>query len=767
MIASGGGLALGFWWLMAAEAAAVEPCTAADRAVLARALDRVPTSLREAVEEGSQVEASLLGEARPLINAHGLVELRGPKTVIMRFCGIAEAHVGRLAETLLARALAHAGLEVLDRRHRWSREVEWKVQSGWGEDLPGRPSERDALSFPTAGARHSPREDLAATAEEFVDSPWIPGQPAVPLACTAPGKTRFLAERLAAAPSGGECAAPGASPLDPQNVTSVEVLYVQASTRAAGSVLGHTLLLVNSDNEASRAVAYELAAVTATTPRSSLEYLWRGLAGGFPSAVNQGPLHEVLLRYRTENRDLLRLRLDLNPSETARLLRRLDDVQQGWSRPYFFLTRNCSHLLKDLVETATGRSLGLPPLFGPDALVSKLERLGLAHRVPMASIDEASSSSRAEVARKLREPVADSLVGVDPTTATFVTEGRASDPVARAQAYATLSEWWGEPAPDPRAAELAAEWLWYSSELEEARFARADGPARRVGDPAMGGLWRAFESAGRHAVPGLLPMAGERAHSTMLGELEAEAPPSTMHTPLQAWSVGPTARLGGGAANEFGLRYAGAAYRFRLGEQRRYSVATGIDGSLFAHELEVRVTSGGAPSLSGTFEFGRLQVIGGLRPLSNPGYYVRVARLETAATSVDARLLDGGAVLEVAQSERHRNHALLTAGAAWIARGDVLDAETWEQELLLPVRFVGRLSTGTGARDRVDATIAWEPAVGSPPLPAQLRGDLGWGITLGSLAGSELALEAAVASRPWALGGPRHEFTLGVAVESN
>lgn len=621
--------------------------------------------------------------------------------------------------TDLPAALAHAATELLDRQEHWSSDPEWRVLSGWGWG----PAEKDSLSYARELGKTSPLEDLATSAEFFVVG--TPDQ-GMPFACRAPGKWRYLAQKFGVTPPEGSCVDLGTTTLNPEEVEAVEVVYVRSSSRAAGSMLGHSLVGVTRRGEGStesRTETFELAAITGDLPRNSPSYIWRGLSGGFSSRISRSSLRAVILRYEAQNRDVVRLRLHLNEEQKRRLLTRLDEVRQSWRRPYLFFSRNCTYLPKMLVEWAVGHSLGLPRIYGPDALAAALDRQGLVETVPAESVDAYSRSARKAAATRL------------------------------------LSETGGlDNAPDCKDPEgpqsLTAKLYWNGQILEAPVISRK---AAALRDQQRAVLWQQMASL-RSCNPSAFAEGLTGGESALLQHLQASEVTRPPHTPLRTWSLGMVLR----DPLSPGLEWEGALYRFRLGEPRNYSVATGFDGSLFTHRLDAFWTAEG-PELEAEVTGFQMLLIPTARPFGNLGGYARLAEVDVGKTSL-FRPLEAGAVVEPFQRGVHRDHLYATVGMRWevavensrfLLEGRPEDAGI-RQELRLPVALHARIGSAVNALTRLEAAAEWAPALTGGP--STFGYSLDAGVYLGEIGETAVALQARFSS-------PDRQATLGLAFE--
>ena len=324
------------------------------------------------------------------------------------------AHPGSsvAADLLLRRQLGHALTHVADRG--WSRRREWIELSGWAPMRPKRaPAEDRPWSFASPHGMKSAAEDLATLAERAWIDGALPGESPRHPKCRMPTKWRQIEAYFAAqSPIVAECPALSDTPLDPAKVSSIELVYIRASAASPASLAGHTLMAIEYEPDATglrRRYSYGMQAVTNGEERGPA-YVLRGLTGGYPSNVVWESWEAVAFRYTTlEDRDMVRFRLKLDDAQERALLGRLDELYQGWRRPYLFFTRNCGQLPLELIEVVSDEPVRLPAAFGPDSLLGVLERGGLLEAPAIPTIEDTALGSRAASARALREEVRSTL----------------------------------------------------------------------------------------------------------------------------------------------------------------------------------------------------------------------------------------------------------------------------------------------------------------------------------------------------------------------
>jgi Domain of unknown function (DUF4105) len=720
---------------------------------LAELWDRLPPGLRARADT---LEMTRDASLRPLPDVpHSVVSApwRGRVRVAplaslqdaMADHGHLAASVEEDARELWQRRIVHALVHAEDEQHGWSKDPSWRGLSGWGEGAPGRPAERDPLSFAEPAGRASSAEDLASMAEQVLRARALPHDGASAAVCRQRAKARFVVENIGGDWDAAGCASLADVGLDPVEVEAIELLHIEASPRSPASLAGHMALAVRYGGARSRTDVYQLAADTGGEAARGPVYVARGLLGGFASRVFREPYSRTLLRYSADNRSVRRLRLRLDDEQELRLLERLDDMRLGWERPYLFLTRNCTHLVKDLVEWSTGETIRLPAIYGPDALLGALSRKGLVEEVARDRVDAFGLHERAALARELRLDVErrqrDLAPGLDERFA--ATWSRSGD--ARGGAYRAIGEVAARVAPEePGAAEQLVSYLAWS-EASERHLAQRR-PDNEM-DPAMAGLWEALQ---------LAPMTTASlrdADSAMLAGLRAEdsrqnvgrtgaRPGQTQHSPLRAGMASAGVDLGDGTAIPW-MGWSSAVYDHNMGAPRRFAAAEGLGIRLLATELRLAPTTGGGGMRLRAIELDRIY---GLRPAGNIGVHVAVFDLERPVDPTQpARwtAFEAGPLVELAQVGDHRFQVLAGGGVATglLALEGLAAPASWEPDLRLPMRLSVAIGAPHEALTHASAQASWSarPRTGEPIVAGGVDGSL----RLGAVSGRDLALRGA------------------------
>jgi len=446
------------------------------------------------------------------------------------------------------------------------------------------------------------------------------------------------------------------------------------------------------------------------------------------------------------------LEVALTDEQRGRLLRRLDELRQGWNRSYLFFTRNCTHFPEMLLEYALDEELAFPRIYGPDALLAALDRKGLLTHVPATELIAFSAEDQSRVAERLRASAAVRLrsTGGDDAEALDVAlrQLERRRPEERALGYRALAE--AAIASDSTAVHADAMNFITWSEPWEARRSRRqrDGAPTEVQDA----IWRALQTlsgdGARAARGGDVGRASLALTQALDDEVHAAAsapgsPPT--HTPLRRISLSAGARVLGTTVVPT-LRESSALYHARLGEQRTYATARGLDLLLLHHQLELARPNDRPVELGGALTTLRVRRVLSERSWMNAGWYGELSELAryVAPASWPNRwdFLEGGGLLELGQAEIHRAHAGITVGLVGGAKGQgslFLRPDAWNLGAAVPVRAFGRLGsarnpmTGLDLRSELRLPVRAEEAM---DWTAQVGGQL----ALGSVRGTALAL---------------------------
>ncbi len=211
----------------------------------------------------------------------------------------------------------------------------------------------DRKFFLAPDGAHHPAQELKATLDALYAAPGLADKHAQ---CVFPARTRWLRDQLQLKDLPRvDCQGFNAWFKDVSPHSTV-LIFPAAYLNSPSSMFGHTLLRVDqadvvADKTALLSYAINFGAYIEGSDNSIL-YAWKGLAGGYPGLFSMVPYQQKLAEYnRLENRDLWEYRLNLTPTETARMVEHVWELQQV-RFDYFFFDENCSYRLLELLQVA-------------------------------------------------------------------------------------------------------------------------------------------------------------------------------------------------------------------------------------------------------------------------------------------------------------------------------------------------------------------------------------------------------------------------------
>lgn len=308
-----------------------------------------------------------------------------------RFTVVA-AHVVCLAALLRASPCGAVG-PTEDRQRQLgiitAHSREWSRRPGWLAQDAGNLGER-AFRLDDSTAGDSRAKQLVKFARTVLFPANDVANDDLP-ACRQPRRWRLL-QRLTLGegielPSHATCTAL-AQFMDPATVVDLEVLFVAPTSARAAASFGHLLLRLRHSEKTDGVpsqddTVYEISALTGYQ-HSVLDYLARGLGGGFPLVFDPRPLSATLAdNLAREQRSIQRFRLNLTSLQRSRVLEFLWQVERDLVLPYRFLNRNCATYLLWLIATALD---GAPPIdpniaawAAPADVLDQLARVQMPH----------------------------------------------------------------------------------------------------------------------------------------------------------------------------------------------------------------------------------------------------------------------------------------------------------------------------------------------------------------------------------------------------
>ncbi|MGH8457706.1 MAG: DUF4105 domain-containing protein, partial [Nevskiales bacterium] len=141
-------------------------------------------------------------------------------------------------------------------------------------------------------------------------------------------------------------------------IDSISVLMVSGYLGNPASSFGHSLIKFNHHSQESGArlldISFNFGALV-PPEEPTLTYIHRGLFGGYQAGFSDKLYYAQDQVYtRSEFRDIWEYELALSPAERAMLVAHLWEIA-GRKFTYFFLTKNCTYRMAELLTLATGK----------------------------------------------------------------------------------------------------------------------------------------------------------------------------------------------------------------------------------------------------------------------------------------------------------------------------------------------------------------------------------------------------------------------------
>jgi Domain of unknown function (DUF4105) len=138
------------------------------------------------------------------------------------------------------------------------------------------------------------------------------------------------------------------------NPDQVVLLFASAYLNNPSSMYGHTFLRIDPPAALNQPVglSYTISYAANAPKTDGISFAFKGLAGFYPGLLSSPPYYLKLREYSVmENRDLWEYHLDLNPSQTERLLQHAWEISNSQFNYYFF-DDNCAQMLLHLLDVA-------------------------------------------------------------------------------------------------------------------------------------------------------------------------------------------------------------------------------------------------------------------------------------------------------------------------------------------------------------------------------------------------------------------------------
>ncbi len=209
----------------------------------------------------------------------------------------------------------------------------------------------DPRFFSAPDGKFNPRHELAATLRAFF-RPAGTNELEHPV-CRFVARYTWLREKLTIDPAQlpvPECAKFNLVSyyLD---VTHVTLVFPAAYMNGPASMFGHTLLVFDS-REKNRLLAKSVSYAAKVNTSFGPLFAFAGMAGMYPGFYSIQPYYEKVEQYGDiGHRDVWEYNLDFSSNEVERMIGHAWELQNIWSR-YFFFSENCAYNLYFLLEVA-------------------------------------------------------------------------------------------------------------------------------------------------------------------------------------------------------------------------------------------------------------------------------------------------------------------------------------------------------------------------------------------------------------------------------
>ncbi len=208
----------------------------------------------------------------------------------------------------------------------------------------------DPLFFLDPNGKYDPKAELVATIRAFFEPPSDDPEQRHPV-CRFPARLSWLKERLPFDESPmpvPECDVFQRvyAQLKP---TSITLVFPAAYMNSPASMFGHTLLVFDSKDKnrlLSKGIGYAAAVTTGFGPLFAMQ----GILGMYPGRYNVESYYDKVEQYNDiHRRDIWEYELDFTQEEVDRMFMHTWELQNIWSRYYFF-DENCAYKLYQILD---------------------------------------------------------------------------------------------------------------------------------------------------------------------------------------------------------------------------------------------------------------------------------------------------------------------------------------------------------------------------------------------------------------------------------
>ncbi len=204
--------------------------------------------------------------------------------------------------------------------------------------------------FLSPNGRYSPKEELIATINALYHETRFDDNAT---ACLFPARKRWLIEKLQLEDLPKVTCKAYDKVLQRLDPISATLVFPSAHINSPASMFGHTFLRINSSYH-SKLLSYAInyAANADPNKENGIVFAIKGVFGGYNGQYSLLPYYDKLKEYRdTENRDIWEYNLNLNKTETTKMLEHIWEIKNTKST-YLFFNRNCSYAMLWLLEIA-------------------------------------------------------------------------------------------------------------------------------------------------------------------------------------------------------------------------------------------------------------------------------------------------------------------------------------------------------------------------------------------------------------------------------
>lgn len=209
----------------------------------------------------------------------------------------------------------------------------------------------DPRFFHAPDGRTNPRAELAATLRAFYAPPGTNLQEHA--LCRFPARYAWLRDQLALDPTAlpMEACEPFEKVRRYLAVSSVTMVFPSAYMNGPASMFGHTLLVFDTAGK-NRLLARAVSYAARTDESIGPLFAFAGIAGLYPGYYAVQPYYDKVEQYTDiGHRDVWEYELDFSPAEVDFMLRHAWELQNIWSR-YFFFDENCAYNLYFFLDVA-------------------------------------------------------------------------------------------------------------------------------------------------------------------------------------------------------------------------------------------------------------------------------------------------------------------------------------------------------------------------------------------------------------------------------